>query len=97
MGKPKLIKHGIFKLNDVAYGISENNFNHAWSLTPAISFFVECNSENEVGTLIEKLSSDGGQIMIPLDNYESANYGFGLKFGWCEDKYGVSWQLNLSE
>jgi predicted 3-demethylubiquinone-9 3-methyltransferase (glyoxalase superfamily) len=24
-----------------------------------------------------------------------ANYGFSAKFGWVNDKYGVSWQLNL--
>ncbi|MBT8266299.1 MAG: VOC family protein, partial [Bacteroidia bacterium] len=22
---------------------------------------------------------------------------FGKKFGWCEDKYGISWQFVLSE
>ena len=59
--------------------------------------FVECNSENEIQTLFEKLSSNGGQVMIPLDNYGSENYGFGKKFGWCQDKFGISWQLNLSE
>jgi predicted 3-demethylubiquinone-9 3-methyltransferase (glyoxalase superfamily) len=35
--------------------------------------------------------------LINLDNYDSGDYGFGKKIGWCEDKYGISWQLNLSE
>jgi len=48
-------------------------------------------------TLFEALSSNGGQVMVPLDDYGSGNYGFCKKFGWCEDKYGISWQLNLSE
>jgi predicted 3-demethylubiquinone-9 3-methyltransferase (glyoxalase superfamily) len=77
--------------------VSESNFNHAWSFTPGVSLFVECNSENEIQTLFENLFSKGGQIMVPLDNYDSGDYGFGKKYGWCEDKYGVSWQLNLSE
>jgi len=33
--------------------------------------------------------------MVPLDNYDSGDYGFGKKFGWCADKYGISWQFNL--
>ncbi len=94
-GNPELIKYGSFKLNNVEFRISENDYNHAWSITPGISIFVDCESENEVETIFEKLSTNGGKIMIPLDNYESDNYGFGKKFGWCEDKYGISWQLNL--
>jgi len=96
-GTPDLIKYGVFTLNGMAYGVSESNYNHAWSFTPGVSLFVDCDSENEIDTLFEKLSSDGGKVMIPLENYGTENYGFGKKFGWCEDRYGISWQLNLSE
>jgi predicted 3-demethylubiquinone-9 3-methyltransferase (glyoxalase superfamily) len=95
-GTPELIKHGVFSLNGTYYMVSESNYNHAWSFNPGVSIFVECDSENEIQTLFKKLSSNGGQIMVPLDNYKTGDYGFGEKFGWCEDKYGVSWQLNLS-
>ena len=96
-GTPELIKYGVFTLNGTEYRVAESNFNHAWSFTPGISLFVECTSENKIQTLFEALSSNGGQIMIPLDNYYgTGDYGFGEKFGWCEDKFGVSWQLNLS-
>jgi len=96
-GSPELIKYGIFILNGKEYMVSESNYNHAWSFTPGVSLFVECNSENEIETLFKTLSTNGGQIMIPLDSYDSGNYGFGKKFGWCADRYGISWQLNLSE
>ncbi len=96
-GTPELIKYGVFTLNGVEYRVSESNYNHAWSFTPGVSLFVACDSENEIQTLFEKLSSNGGQVMVPLDAYEgTGDYGFGKKFGWCEDKYGISWQLNLS-
>lgn len=95
-GTPELIKYGIFSLNGTEYMVSESNYNHAWSFNPGVSLFVDCDAEEEIKSLFEKLSSDGGKVMIPLDNYESENYGFGKMFGWCEDKYGISWQLNLS-
>jgi len=94
-GTPDLIKIGTFTMNGVEYRISENNYNHAWSMTPGISLFIDCDSENEIDTLFESLSANGGKIMIPLDNYSTDNYDLGKKFGWCEDKYGISWQLNL--
>lgn len=96
-GTIDLIKYGIFTLNSIEYMISESNYNHAWSFSPGVSLFVDCNSESEIDSLFEKLSSNGGQIMIPLDSYDSGTYGFGQKFGWCEDQFGISWQLNLSQ
>jgi len=97
-GTPELIKIGVFTLNGVKYMISENNYNHAWSMTPGVSIFIDCQSDDMIQELFDSLSSNGGQIMVPLDNYEAGgDYGLGKKFGWCEDKYGISWQLNLSE
>jgi len=96
-GTPELIKYGVFSLNGTEYMVSESNYNHAWSFTPGVSIFVTCTDDKEIVTLFEKLSSNGGQIMVPLDNYDSGDYGFGIKFGWCQDAYGISWQLNLSE
>jgi len=94
-GTPALIKHGTFTLNDTEYMVSESNYNHAWSFSPGVSIFVTCNSEHEIQTLFEQLSSNGGKIMMPLDSYDEGDYGFGEKFGWCADKYGISWQLIL--
>ena len=97
-GTPELIKYGVFTLNGTEYMISESNYNHAWTFSPGVSLFVACNSEKEIETLFEKLSSDGGQVMVPLENYKGeGDYGFGIMFGWCQDRYGISWQLNLAK
>ena len=96
-GTPKLIKHGVFTLNRTEYMVSESNFKHNWSFSPGVSLFIASKSESEIDTLFEKISSNGGQVMVPLDNYKTGDYGFGKKFGWCQDKYGINWQFNLSE
>ena len=60
-----------------------------FQITPSISFFVNCGSIGEIDTLWEKLSKNG-KVMMGLDNYP-----FAEKYGWIQDKFGVSWQLIL--
>ena len=48
-----------------------------FSFTPAISFFVNCETQQEVDELWEKLSDSGEKNSC----------------GWLRDKYGVSWQI----
>ncbi|MDY7230397.1 VOC family protein [Hyalangium rubrum] len=62
---------------------------HAFTFTPAFSFFVDCASEEEIDRLSAALS-EGGSTLMPM-----GNYGFSRKFTWVNDRYGVSWQLNL--
>lgn len=62
---------------------------HGFSFTPSFSFFVECESENELDSAFNQLSNNG-DILMPPDNY-----GFSKKFTWVTDRFGVSWQLNL--
>lgn len=58
-----------------------------FTFTPAISLQVICSTLAEVDRLWKKLSS-GGSILMPLDVYP-----FSEKYGWTEDKYGLSWQI----
>lgn len=60
-----------------------------FKFTPAISFFVNCETEGEIDSLWQQLSNAGTVLM------EFQRYSFSEKFGWLTDKYGVSWQLNL--
>ena len=63
---------------------------HAFTFTPAISFAVACESAEEVDRLFAALS-DGGQILMGLDAYP-----FARRYGWVNDKFGVSWQLRFT-
>lgn len=97
-GTPELIKFGVFTLNGTDYMVAESNYSHDWSFTPAVSLFISDKSEDALQTLFEKLSANGGQVMVPLADYKGeGDYGFGRKFGWCEDKYGISWQFVLAD
>ena len=96
-GTPELIKFGVFTLNGTEYKVSESNYKHAWSFSSGVSIFIECATENEIDVLFDNIVANEGQVMVPLDNYEKEGYGFGKKFGWCQDKYGISWQFNLIE
>jgi predicted 3-demethylubiquinone-9 3-methyltransferase (glyoxalase superfamily) len=48
-----------------------------FSFTPAISMFVNCETQEEVDELWEKLSAGGSKE----------------RCGWLKDKYGLSWQI----
>ncbi len=57
---------------------------------PAVSFFVDCETREQMDALWEKLSEEGFVMM------EVGGYPFSERFGWLADKYGVSWQISLS-
>lgn len=56
-------------------------------LTPAISFYVTVESEDEVDRLWTALS-DGGTVMMPLDAYD-----WSPRYGWVQDRFGLGWQI----
>lgn len=62
---------------------------HAFTFTPSFSFFVDVTSGEELERLAAILG-EGGGVLMPLDNY-----GFSQRFTWFNDRFGVSWQLNL--
>lgn len=63
---------------------------HAFTFTPSVSLFVECNTEAELDAAFGHLSAGGAVLMPP------GNYGFSRKFAWVNDRFGVSWQLCLT-
>ena len=62
---------------------------HAFSFTPSTSLFVDFDSAASLDSAFAQLS-DGGHVLMPI-----GDYGFSKRFGWCSDRFGVSWQLNL--
>jgi predicted 3-demethylubiquinone-9 3-methyltransferase (glyoxalase superfamily) len=55
-----------------------------YTFTPAVSFVVNCQTQDEIDDYWEKLSAGGKEIQC----------------GWLQDKFGLSWQIvpaNLGE
>ncbi|MCI4670501.1 MAG: VOC family protein [Bacteroidia bacterium] len=87
--KEGTIMQATFELNGKLFMCSDSPPIHEWGFTPAVSNYVECVDEGQLEQLFSKLS-ENGKVMMPL-----GNYGFSQKFGFVEDRFGVSWQLNL--
>jgi predicted 3-demethylubiquinone-9 3-methyltransferase (glyoxalase superfamily) len=64
-----------FQLNGQEFMVL--NGGPVFTFTPAISFFVTCETQEEVDHLWEKLS-EGGEKQ---------------RCGWLKDKFGLSWQI----
>ena len=61
-----------------------------FTFTPAVSLFVHCETAAEVDAVWEPLA-DGGMVLMPLDEYP-----FASRFGWVQDRFGVSWQVMVA-
>jgi predicted 3-demethylubiquinone-9 3-methyltransferase (glyoxalase superfamily) len=89
-GPEGTVKVAKFRLAGSNFSCSDSPIAHQWGFTPAVSLWIECDDDRELERLFGRLS-DGGQVFMPLDDY-----GFSTRFGWVGDRYGVTWQLNLS-
>jgi predicted 3-demethylubiquinone-9 3-methyltransferase (glyoxalase superfamily) len=67
-----------------------------FKINPSVSFILnfdpsrDKNARKNLDATWEKLSN-GGTALMPLDKYP-----FSERYGWIQDKFGVSWQLILS-
>ena len=78
---------GIFELD--GYQLMCLDGGPAFKFTPAVSFFVNCDTAEEADKIWATFS-DGATELMPFQAYP-----FSEKFGWLSDKYGLSWQVNL--
>ena len=70
-----------------------------FKFNPSISFMVNFDpllfdppskAREKIDEVWEKLS-DGGSVLMPIDKYP-----FSERYGWVQDKYGLTWQLILT-
>ena len=90
-GPKDTVQQGIFEIAGQRVRCMDSPIKHAWSFTPGVSLFVDCTSAEQIERLVEALK-EGGKVMMPM-----GDYGFSKKFAFVEDRFGISWQLNLPE
>lgn len=67
-----------------------------FKINPSVSFIVnfdpsrEKDAREKIDEVWDKLS-EGGTVLMPLDKYP-----YSERYGWIQDKYGLSWQLMLT-
>jgi predicted 3-demethylubiquinone-9 3-methyltransferase (glyoxalase superfamily) len=78
-----------FRLAGLSFSsISAGTF---FTLNPAISLMVACETREEVERLYEQLKVGATELM-PLMEYPFSRY-----YVWLQDKYGLNWQIMLTE
>lgn len=63
------------------------NGNASFKINASVSFYVVCETLEEVDQYWESLKTGGTELM-PLDQYP-----WSKKYAWVQDRFGVSWQL----
>lgn len=58
---------------------------------PSISFFYICETEEDIDRIWKAFSKDG-TVLMALDKYD-----WSRKYGWLNDKFGISWQFALGK
>ncbi|WP_191876244.1 VOC family protein [Streptomyces filipinensis] len=88
-GREGSVQHATFSLAGQQFMCIDSPAKHDFTFTPAVSLFVQCASEPEIDRLYAALGEGGAALM------QLGDYGFSARFGWVNDRFGVSWQLNL--
>ncbi|MFG2873606.1 VOC family protein [Streptomyces sp. NPDC048337] len=90
-GDEGTVQVATFSLAGQRFMCIDSHVKHGFGFTPAVSLFVHCDTAAELDRLYGALAEGGAELM-PL-----GSYGFSARFGWVNDRFGVSWQLNLPE
>lgn len=89
MGTPGHILQAEIRIAGTRVLLSDNAHPHEFTMTPAISLWLDLTDDAELEAVHGALV-DGGFELMPL-----GDYGFSRRFGWVQDRFGVTWQLNL--
>jgi predicted 3-demethylubiquinone-9 3-methyltransferase (glyoxalase superfamily) len=84
------IMRGRFRIAGQEFYVSDSFVEHAFDFTPSLSVWLEADTADAQEALVAALG-EGGETLMPLDDY-----GFSSRFAWVNDRFGVSWQINLA-
>jgi predicted 3-demethylubiquinone-9 3-methyltransferase (glyoxalase superfamily) len=62
-----------------------------FKFNPSVSFHIKCRTKDDVDAIWDKFSK-GGTVLMELGKYP-----FSERYGWVQDRYGLSWQVILAD
>jgi predicted 3-demethylubiquinone-9 3-methyltransferase (glyoxalase superfamily) len=83
--QPGTLMFANFTLEDATF--QAINGGSEFRKNPSVSYFINCAGEDEAQRYWDALS-EGGKTLMALDSYD-----WSPRYGWLEDKFGVSWQV----
>lgn len=86
---PRRIKYAAIDFERHSLVFTDSPVSHDFSFTPAVSLHVNLATDAELERIFTRLAA-GGEVLMPIDDY-----GFSARFGWLNDRFGLSWQLNV--
>ncbi len=78
-----MVKYASFTINGQKFAAMDNGYDVEYSFSPAISFVINCDSQEQIDYYWDHLT-EGGDARAQM-------------CGWLQDKYGVSWQVVPSQ
>lgn len=87
-GAEGTVMYAAFTLAGHRLAAIDSAVEHDFDFTPSLSLFIECDSEAQIRQLYAGLLEGGDDLM------DLGDHGFSTLFGWVDDRWGVSWQLN---
>jgi predicted 3-demethylubiquinone-9 3-methyltransferase (glyoxalase superfamily) len=88
-GKPGSVMFVTFTLAGLTF--QAINGGPIFKINPSISLYVVTETEQETEKVWKKLS-EGGTVLMELGKYDWSE-----KYGWVQDKYGLTWQIGLGK
>lgn len=88
-GTARPVKHAFLNLAGTRYRCTDSPVKHNFNFTPSFSIFLDIDDRAQFDAVVAALGTDAKTLMPP------ANYGFSSWFTWFEDRFGLSWQVNL--
>jgi predicted 3-demethylubiquinone-9 3-methyltransferase (glyoxalase superfamily) len=79
--EPDMIQHAEFTLENQDFAAMDSAYEHDFTFNEAISFVVNCETQEEIDYYWDKLSADPEAEQC----------------GWIKDKFGFSWQITPTE
>jgi predicted 3-demethylubiquinone-9 3-methyltransferase (glyoxalase superfamily) len=83
------VQRAEFTIGETPFIVFDSAGPHQFTFTPAMSIWLNVDDEHVFSDVFDALA-EGGTVLMP-----ASDYGFSRLFAWVDDRFTVSWQLNV--